>query len=403
MHTKQKFNRRTFLSAAAVMGTGLVFGPSVFAQSAGRPLKIGMITSLSGPFAALGESMRTGLQLLIAESGGQFAGRNVVLIVEDDQVKPDEGVRKARKLVSQDNVDMICGVISSAVALAIRDVVAGAKVPTFITTASANDLARKAMSPYVFRPAKTNWMLGHTAGLWSVEKISRKGCITLAADYAAGREYVGDFIAAYKAGGGEVKQEIWTPLGTTDFAPLMTTLAAEKPDFVYSFFAGSDAVRFHQAMRDFGLAGKVKVVGTGALFDQEDVLPVVGDAAIGGIHTFHSSPTASNPANRKFVDAYLKLKQHLPGENATAGYATGQVMKAAAERVQGDLSNKDKLRDALLASPVETVYGSTGFDPRNNQAILDIHVNEVRKGSDGKPINTVIHTYKLVRDPGPAA
>ena len=79
MHTKQKFNRRTFLSAAALMGTGLVFGPSVFAQSGGRPLKIGMITSLSGPFAALGASMRTGLQLLIAESGGAMAVRRLLL------------------------------------------------------------------------------------------------------------------------------------------------------------------------------------------------------------------------------------------------------------------------------------------------------------------------------------
>ena len=92
----------------------------------------------------------------------------------------------------------------------------------------------------------------------------------------------------------------------------------------------------------------------------------------------------------------------MPGEMGTAGYVTGQVIKAAIERVQGDLSNKEKVKEALLAKEVETVFGPMPFDPRNNQAILDIYVNEI-KDSTGGPVNQVIHTYKAVRDPGPVA
>lgn len=392
--------RRTFLSAAGATTLSAAIGRPAIAQGA-APTKIGLVTSLSGVFSGMGDSMRAGLQLFLAEQKMTIAGRPVQLIIEDDQLKTDEGVRKFRKLIGQDKVDFVCGVISSGIALAVRDVVTESKTLTFISTGSANDLARKAASPYVFRPTKTNWMLGSTAGQWAFEKISKTGAVTLAADYAAGREYVGDFVDTYQKLGGKVAKQLWTPLGTTDFAPLLTTLAAERPEFIYTFFAGSDAVRFLQQFRDFRLNDKIKLVGTGAVFDQEDVLPAVGNAADGAVNTFHQSPTA--PAAKTFAEAYLKARGRLPGEASSSGYATGQVIKAALERVGGDVSNKEKFREAVLSAPSDTIYGPMTFDPRNNQAILDIYVNEVRKGADGKSINTVIHTYKQVKDPGPTA
>lgn len=394
-------SRRSFLAAAgATTLSGTIAAPAL-AQSANKPLKIGMVTSLSGPFTALGESMRAGMQMFLAENGGKLAGRAVELIVEDDQAKPDEGVRKFRKLIGQDNVDIVSGVISSAVALAVRDVVTEAKVLTFISAGSANDLARKAASPFVFRPTKTNWMLGHTAGLWAYEKLGKTGGMTIAADYAAGRESAGDFAASYQQQGGKIGKQLWAPLGTTDFGPLLTTIAAEKPDFIYSFFAGSDAVRFLRQMRDYRLHGKVKLIGSGALFDQEDVVSAVKEAALGGLNTCNQSPTA--PSSAAFTKAYQAVRNAMPGEMGTAGYVTGQVIKAAIERVQGDLSNKEKVKEALLGKEVETVFGPMPFDPRNNQAILDIYVNEVKEGAGGVPVNQVIHTYKGVRDPGPVA
>lgn len=392
-------SRRSFVAGAAVLAGSL--GMPALAQSGGKPLKIGLVTSLSGPFTALGESMLAGLEMLISESGNAFADRTVELIVEDDQAKPDVGVRKSRKLIGQDNVDIVCGVISSAVALAIRDVVTESQTPTFISVGSANDLARTAISPYVFRPTKTNWMLGHTAGMWAAERISKTGCLTIGADYAAGRECVGDFAATFQSLGGAVGTQLWTQLGTADFGPLLTTIAAENPEFIYSFFAGSDAVRFLTQMQEYGLAGKIPLVGAGALFDQEDVLPAVKAAAVGGVNTCNQSPTA--PSSVEFTRKYLAARGVMPGEMGTAGYVTGQVIKAATERVQGDVANKEGLKQALLAEPVETVFGWMPFDPRNNQAILDIYVNEVVPGDGDVPLNAVIHTYPGIQDPGPAA
>ncbi len=393
-------SRRSLLLAGAST-LGLAAMRPVRAATGTAPVKIALLTSLSGPFAALGESMRAGIELLIAESGGQMGGRPVQLLVEDDQGKPDEAVRKVRKLLSQDKADVLCGVISAAVALAIRDIVTDAKVLSFISIASANSLAREAASPYIFRPTKTSWMLGHTGALWTYDNIAKSGGITLGADYAAGREYIGDFISTYRERGGKIGKQLWTPLGTADFAPIVMNLAADAPAFVYSFFAGADAVRFLQQMRDFKLQDHIRVIGPGALFDQEDVVPAAGDATLGGVNTYHQSPGAPNAAD--FVAAYMKKRGRLPGEASTAAYAAGQIIRAGMEAVQGDVANRDKFKEALYAKPLTTALGPIRFDPRNNQAILDIYVNEVRKGPDGKPLNTVVHTYTGIQDPGPKA
>ena len=397
MHTPT--TRRRALAGIAAAALPPLALPA-FAQP--RPLKIGMVTSLSGPFTALGESMRAGMRLLLAQSGERFACRPVELIVEDDQARPADGVRKARKLIGQDRVDLLCGVISSGVALALRDVVTEERMPTFLL-GSANDLARKAASPYILRPTKTNGMLGSTAATWSHETHPGARVVTAASDYAAGREYVGDYVETYQRLGGRVGRQFWTPLGTADFGPLLTAIAAERPDAVYVFFAGSDAVRFLRQWKEYRLAGRVRLTGTGACFDQEDVLPAVGDAALGAVNTFHQSPTA--PASAAFVAAHLATGRPLPGEFSTTGYVCGQVLRAAAERTSGDPSgNWERTRQALLDAAVDTAFGAMPFDPRNGQAILDIHVNEVKPASSGNvPVNTVVRTFRQVRDPGPDA
>ena len=390
--------RRSVLLAGAGLATSIAW-PGL-TRASGEPIKIALLTSLSGPFSGLGESMRAGLQLLLAQSNQEMGGRPIQLLVEDDQGKPDEAVRKVRKLVGQDKVDIILGVISAAVALAIRDIVTESKTLTFIANAAANALAREAASPYIFRTTKTSWMLAHPAALWVHENVATRGGITLASDYAAGREYVADFEDTYRQQGGTLGKQFWTPLGTTDFAPLLMNVAALKPEFIYAFFPGADAVRFLKQMQDFRLRDSIRLIGPGALFDQEDVIPAVGAAALGGFNAFHQSPGA--PASQAFVAAYLQARQRLPGEASTAGYATGQVIRAGIEAVDADLSRKDAFKAALLAAPVATAFGPMRFDPRNNQAILDIYLNEVKPGPDGKPLNTVIKTYPGVQDPGPA-
>lgn len=389
--------RRQLLLAAAA--SPLLFGVPRLLRAQDGPLKIALLTSLSGPFASLGESMRAGLELMLQQCNYEMGGRKVQLLVEDDHGKPDEAIRKVRKLIERDKIDILGGVISANIALAIRDIVHDAQLPTFISNAAANGLAREAASPYVFRPTKTSWMLGHTGALWTFEHIEKSGGITLGSDYTAGREYIDDFANTYQEQGGTLGERIWTPLGTPDFAPILMNLAASNPKFVYTFLAGADAVRFHQQMQDYQLHGKIQIVGPGALFDQEDVITAVGEAALGGVSTFHQSPGAQ--AAQDFVAAYQASRGRLPGEASTSGYVTGQVIKAGLDAVKGDLSNKAVFKQALLDKPINTAFGPMAFDPRNNQSILDIYVNRVEKDAQGRPFNTVVHTYQRIQDPGP--
>lgn len=352
--------RRSVLLAGAGLAASIAL-PGL-ARALNRPIKIALLTSLSGPFSALGESMGAGLMLLLAESNNQMGGRPVQLLVEDDQGKPDEAVRKVRKLTGQDQVDVILGVISAAVALAIRDIVTESQTLTFIANAAANGLAREAASPYVFRTTKTSWMLAHPAALWVHENIAKQAGITLSSDYAAGREYVADFNDTYRQQGGTLGRHFWTPLGTTDFAPLLMTVAALQPEFIYAFFPGADAVRFLKQMQDFRLRDKIRLIAPGALFDQEDVIAAVGDAALGGFNAFHQSPGA--PASQAFVKAYLQTRQRLPGEASTAGYAAGQVIRAGVEAVNGDVARKDLFKQALLAQRIFDLLIALAQAPR---------------------------------------
>lgn len=404
MPSPRSFTRRDLLAASAALPLLGHAGPLRATEAkktgAAGPLKIALLTSLTGPFQSLGESMRAGLELFLAGQKHEIAGRRVELLVEDDHGKPDEALRKVQKLISRDRIDLLCGIIPANIALAIRDTVHEAKLPTFVANAAANALARSATSPWIFRVTKTSWMLGHTGARWVHEKIEKSGGVTLASDYAAGREYVGDFIDTFRELGGSMGESLWTPLGTSDFAPLIMKMAAAQPRFIYCFLAGADAVRFHKQMKTYGMQGRLPLVGPGALFDQEDVVLAAGDATLGGISTFHQSPGAA--ASADFVKAYTEARGRLPGEASTSGHVSGQVMKAAIEAVEGDTSRFQAMKDFLLGNVVDTAFGPMAFDPRNNQAILDIYVNEVRKGPDGKPLNSVLHTYKAVQDPGPA-
>lgn len=395
--SQMSITRRQLLAAAS-LAPWLSMVPQL-SHAQEKPLKIALLTSLSGPFASLGASMRAGLELYLEQSNYQMGGRKVELIIEDDHGKPDEAIRKVRKLIARDQVDILGGVIAANIALAIRDIVHDARLPTFIANAAANALARDAASPYVFRTTKTSWMLGHTGALWTYNQVEKSGGMTLGSDYTAGREYIEDFANTYQEQGGQLGKRIWTPLGTSDFAPLIMNIAAEQPRFLYTFLAGADAVRFLQQMQDYKLHDNIQVIGPGAIFDQEDVIPAVGNAAMGGVNTFHQSPGA--PAAQEFVQAYQKTRQRLPGEASTSGYVMGQVIHAGVDAVQGDISQLDAFKEHLLAKPIQTAFGPLAFDPRNNQAILDIYVNEVQQDPQGTAFNTVIHTYQGIQDPGP--
>jgi branched-chain amino acid transport system substrate-binding protein len=284
--TKGSLTRRCLLLAGAASGAALfprnfgLFNPAI-AQS--NPLRIGVMAPLSGVYASLGTNKVNGIRMLLAEKNNQVEGRPVQLIIEDTEAKPQEGLRKARKLIEQDNADVLLGVMSSGVGYALKDYVARAKRVWVTTGAAADGIFKKANNtPYAYRASLSLWQANDPMGTWAAEKGFKRAFIT-GPDYAMGREATTAFERAFTAKGATRVGEVFAPLATNDFAPYLAEIKRVNPDVVYATYAGSDAVRFVQQYAAFGLKGAIPLAGFGYLVE-EDTIPAQGDT-VEGIHS----------------------------------------------------------------------------------------------------------------------
>jgi branched-chain amino acid transport system substrate-binding protein len=191
---------------------------------AAPPIKIGYITPLTGPFARIGADLRDGWVLHFGEFGNKVGGRDIQLIVEDTEGKPEVGLVKTRKLVEKDKVDMLAGIFSTGVAYALRDYVHNQKIPLMITNAGADDLTKQKRSPYLFRSSLSSSQLGLVLGDWIYRKLGKRKMVILGQDYPGSWEWCGSVALGFVLAGGKVIQELYTPMGTTDFAPFPTAL-----------------------------------------------------------------------------------------------------------------------------------------------------------------------------------
>jgi branched-chain amino acid transport system substrate-binding protein len=360
-----------------------------------RPLKIGVVLPYSGVYATLGESLTHGMELYFASVGNTAGGRPIVLLKEDEGT-PDEALRKTRKLVEQDQVDLLTGMVSSASAYAVRDYVHENRVLYICSHAGANDLTRSRRSPYIYRTSFANWQLSAPMGQFVYQNIGRR-VFTSGADYAAGREHIGAFREAFVAAGGEVIGEAWTPFPNNDYAPYLTQIAQARPDVCYTFYAGSDSVNFVKQFTEFGLKGTIRLCGTGLI--EADTLPAQGNAALGVISSGHYTTTLDTPENRAYVEAYRARYQREPDMYSVQGYDTARWIVEAVNALQGDTSDKLKLGEALLGIKFVSPRGPVELDPETHNIVLNIYAREVRE-VEGRLRLVPIATFPQVRDRG---
>ena len=273
-------SRRDVIVGGAATAAAAVTSIARPALAQSGPIKIGVLAPVSGVYASLGTHKVNGIKMLFDQNGMKIAGRPVELLVEDTEAKPQEGLRKARKLVEADQVDVLLGVLSSAVGNAIKEYVTRVQ-KVWVTTGAAADgmFKKKNNSPYAFRASLSTWQANHPMGTWLADKGFKRVLLT-GPDYAMGREADEAFRATFEVNGAQKVGEIFVPLGTSDYAPYLSQIKKAEPDLVYASYAGSDAVRFVQQYTAFGLAPAIKLAGYGYLVE-EDVLVAQGDAALG--------------------------------------------------------------------------------------------------------------------------
>ncbi len=361
--------KRLFLALA---GAALVCAPA----QAADPVKIGMITTLSGGGSALGIDIRDGFQLALEQGGGSLGGAAVELIVKDDARKPDKANELAKRMMERDKVDIMTGIVWSNLAIAVVPKVTKAGVFYISPNAGPSLLAGKGCHPNYFNVAWQNDNLHEAAGQYVKDQGFKKLYI-LAPNYPAGKDALTGFKRFYQ---GAVVGEVYTKLGQKDYAAEIAALRDAEPDAVFFFLPGGMGISFLKQYSQAGLTGEIPVFGPAFSFDQT-ILGAVGDAALGVVNTSQWNKDIDNAANKAFVEGFQAKYGRLPSLYASQGYDAARLIGSALEAVGGDMSKADDFRAALEAARFESVRGKFSFGP-NHHPVQDIYVRQVVRDGD---------------------
>ena len=374
--------RNTVLATAAA--TVLMAGGAL------AETKVGVLLPYSGTYAALGNEITLGFEMALEEAG---RSSEFTIVTEDTEVKPPVGLAKARKLVLEDEVDVIVGVVSSGVLGALRDFIDGAGVPLIVANAGNNVATGEACSPYITRVSFSNGQVTRPMGEWlAAQGVS--SVYTMAPDYAAGHQMIEGFSQAFTGAGGKIAGGEYTPFGQTrDFGPYLTNAKASGAEAVFVFYAGGEAISFVKQYGSFGLAPEIPLYGAGFLTSPLYV-EAEGDAAIGVTASLHYVPTLDNPVNEAFVEKFQAAHGRMPSEYAVQGHDAALALMAALDtgaREGAELANA--LRHVSFDSP----RGPLSIDPATNNVVQNIYVYDTVKDGDGLT-QKVIGTIEAVRD-----
>ncbi|MHA6346333.1 ABC transporter substrate-binding protein [Roseivivax sp. CAU 1761] len=363
--------KRTILAALG-LATGLAM------PAAAEDIKVGLLLPFSGVYAALGNDIEAGFNLGLEKFGDQ-TDATFTIVREDTEVKPPVALGKAKKLILQDKVDVMAGIVSSGVLGAVRDMVHGAGVPLIVANAGNDEATGVNCSPFITRMSFSNGQVNRPMGTWlhgqGVQKV-----YTLAPDYAAGRQMIDGFVQSFTAAGGEIVGQEFTPFQKTqDFGPYLAQAKASGADAVYVFYAGGEAISFVKQYDSFGLKADLPLYGAGFLTSALYV-EAEGPAAEGVVTALHYVPTIDNPANAAFAEAFTAATGRVPSEYAVHGYDTA---RALVEATKTDATDRATLADALRQVSFDGPRGTLSIDPATNNLVQPIYVYETIEGENG--------------------
>src|SRR5215217_2887212 len=358
------------LAAAAVIlaGTG--------AQGQEK-LKIGIIATLSGPPAVLGQQLRNGFNLAVKDLNGKLGGREVEVIVADDELKPDLAVTKVKALVERDKVDFVVGPVFSNILIAMMKPVTDGGAILISPNAGTSNFAGKECNPNFFVTSYQNDQVHEVLGKYAQDKGIKKAFI-MAPNYQAGKDSLAGFKRYFK---GDVVDEVYVPLNQLDYSAELSRIAAASPDAIFVFLPGGMGVNFVKQFRQAGLADKVTFLS--AFTVDESTLPAQQDAALGFFGGANWAPNLDNPQNKAFVGAYEKEYNAVPGSYAFQAYDAALLIDSALKATGGKTDNKDALRAALAKADFKSLRGAFKFNT-NHYPIQDFYLVKVSKRADGK-------------------
>ena len=359
---------------ASVAAIGALAAYPALAQ---EKIKVGIMVTLSGSGAVLGQQARDGFALAVKDLGGKMGGKDVELVVVDDELKPDVAVTKVKGLLERDKVDFVVGPIFSNILQAIHKPVTESKTFLISPNAGPSIFAGKQCDPYFYVTSYQNDQIHQILGKVAQDRGYKKVYL-LVPNYQAGKDSVAGFKLDYK---GEIVEESYTPLGTLDFQAELSKIAALKPDAVFTFMPGGMGVNLVKQYKQAGLADRIPFLS--AFTVDESTLPAQQDAAVGLYGGANWAPNLDNPQNKKFVADYEAAYKSVPGTYAFQAYDAAMLIDSAVKAAKGDMADKDVVKAALKKAEFTSLRGNFKFNT-NGYPIQDFYLVKVAKRADGK-------------------
>src|SRR3984893_15777161 len=388
-------SKRIVAGLAALAAGAFVAGPA----TAQETVKIGLILPMSGQQASTGKQISAAVRLYQEQHGTTVAGKKIEVILKDDGAVPDNTKRIAQELIVNDKVNFIAGFGVTPAGLAAAPLPTQAKIPEIVMAAGTSIITER--SPYIARTSFTLPQSSVIIAVWAAQHGIQK-VVTLVSDYAPGVDAQNSFKERFTAAGGQVLEELKTPLAAPDFAPFLHRAADAKPDAIFVFVPSGQGGNFVKQYIERGLdkAG-IKLIGPGDVTD-DDLLNNMGDSVLGAVTALFYSAAHPSAMNKDFVAAYKKLMNgQRPGFMAVGGYDGIHLIYEALKKTGGKTAG-----EALIASMKgmkwESPRGPISIDPDTRDIIQNIYIRRVEKVG-GELYNVEFATFEAVKDPIKAA
>ncbi len=376
----------------SILAAALMLASAIHAAHAADRVKVGFLSTLSGPGAGLGIDIRDGFNLAVKHLNGKFGGLPAEVIVADDQQKPEIAQQATEKFLKKDKVDFMTGIVFSNLMLAVGQPVFDSK--TFFVSANAgpSQYAGEQCNPYFFNVAWQNDNLHEAVGKYVQDKGFKK-VVLVAPNYPGGKDAMAGFKRYYapKDGGpGKGGEEIYTKLGQLDYAAELAQIRAQKPDAVFFFLPGGMGINFVKQFVAAGLSRDTQLFAPGFSAD-EDVIKAVGAPMLGMFNSSHWAHDMDNAENKRFVADFQKEYGRLPSLYASQGYDAALLIDAAVRDTKGRLDDKDAVRKALEAKRFKSVRGDFRFNV-NHYPVQNYYLRVIGRDAQGRVTNKTMGT-----------
>jgi len=371
--------RRIALLAAALLA---------FNVQAANELKIGYLSTLSGPAGAIGVEVRDGFNLALKMAGGKLGGLPTEIVFADDTLNPETGKQLAERLLKRDRVNLMTGVIFSNVMLAAWPTIQEGKVFYIAPNSTPTSITGQGCNPHFVSAAWPNEGHHEAAGHYAKSK-GYKNVYLIAPNYPAGKDSTTGFKRGY---GGTISAEVYTKLNQLDYSAELAQIRAAKPAALYAFLPGGMGINFIKQFVAAGLSSEMPLLVPG-FADDQDIIRAVGEPMLGIFDTSHWAYDLDNDANRKFVAAFEKEYKRIPSLFAEQGYTTALLIDNAVRAVKGKIEDEKAFHKALMDAPArfQSPRGNWKF-AHNGTPVQDYYVRIVAKDNQGRLVNKKIGT-----------